>query len=131
MVQLLRLFALGAIILLYGCPAIDIGSALAELPPCRVEPISADQKLRCNLWEICSYSRPLGETSDLRKIGPLKVGPNQWIEIELLNRNLDSSWPEAISLKFSEGDGRSKRLIEEIRDFGLNGLSPSDIGDCL
>lgn len=86
-------------------------------------------EIRCLLWRLSAFLRPLDNNFEYRTSGSVALGPKRWVEVEALVGGLDSAWPEEVVIRFYEGTEGQKLIVEEIRDHGLNGLDPEDEKD--
>ncbi len=97
---------------------------------CEDNGLEGEQQLKCLLWNLVSFTRPLDETGlAARTSGPVALGPALWAEFFCYNNSLDSPWPEQIRIKFSQHTDGGVSVLEEISDQNLDGLKPDQGGD--
>ena len=108
------------------CP---VPAQATDITACYQENISPADDLRCKLWHLAAFMTEDPDGPLKRRINRIPLGPRRWVEAFASYEGLESPWPTEITLKFYEGNEQPPRLVEEIRDVGLNGLSPNEPGD--
>lgn len=120
-------FVLGAFLFfLLLSPLIARGENLAS---CTDPKAGAPIRIRCTLWRLMAYMYHSNANGQRRETGLVVLGPDRCAMAEVSTQSLISPWPQSITLKFYEGSGSNRRLLEEIRDHGLNGLALDDSND--
>jgi hypothetical protein len=101
----------------------------ADISACYQSEVSPSDDIRCNLWKLAAYMNENGDARVQRRTNRIPLGPRRWFEAFASYKGLESSWPVEITIRFYEGNDDPPRLVEEIRDIGLNGLSPNEPED--
>ena len=109
------------------CPLAS--AAGTDLSECRANSTDTLTNIRCGLWTLAGLTRPVAGRPDRRTSGAVRIDLNRWAEVEIIYETLRSPWPDEIRLfLYQLLDGEKKPLME-IRDYGLDGLSPRENRD--
>lgn len=120
--RFLRAVFLAALLLLGGTASgMDLSSCYDDAPP-------PEDPIRCLLWRLVGYMRPIGADVSLRGTGRVVLGPGLYAQAEVRTEAVNSPWPEAIEIRFFRGEVTGG-VSEEIRDRGLDGLKMEDVQD--
>ena len=117
------------ITLLLAVVCLLTGSAApaADLSFCTAEKSEIKERIRCALWDLTAYMLVRDGEGSMQRTGKITLDTRLWAQAEAHRSGLRSPWPDQVRLKFYEQDSSGDRLVEEIVDSGLDGLSsPAD-----
>ncbi|MEW5723734.1 MAG: phosphodiester glycosidase family protein [Thermodesulfobacteriota bacterium] len=100
-----------------------------DLTACDGRTLPLTRQIRCKLWQIGGFTRPLLEGGNQRGTGRISLGPDRWAEVQVNWGDTGANWPESMRFRLYHGSGGEGRLVEEVTDRGLNGLDPAEVGD--
>lgn len=125
----LRRLLIGVLLVILIGPLCSVPAQATDITSCYQENISPADDIRCKLWHLAAFMTEDMDGPLQRRTNRIPLGPRRWFEAFASYEGLESPWPTEITIKFYEGNDQPPRLVEEIRDAGLNGLSPGEPGD--